>query len=141
MDFGTTVIGETLKRTFTLINNGAKGTTFDFYKVTGMKGRDLTTAETSLGRLTTADTNMRAVSPDSDEVPEKDKMSKGKKTKSVEKLDETKEDSDRKEQAAREGQKKDDQGVERQAPEGEGTDRTEDITDRTQPEAMEPVSG
>ncbi len=51
IEYGTSVIGETLKRTFTLRNNGALGTTFDFYKITGLKQRSLTTAETSLGRL------------------------------------------------------------------------------------------
>ena len=35
IDFGTTVIGETLKRSFTLSNRGALGTKFDFFKVTG----------------------------------------------------------------------------------------------------------
>ena len=51
VDFGTSVIGESLKRTVTLTNNGALGTTFDFFKQTGMKLRTVTTAETSLGRL------------------------------------------------------------------------------------------
>ncbi len=51
IEYGTSVIGETLKRTFTLRNNGALRTTFDFYKITGLKQRSLTTAETSLGRL------------------------------------------------------------------------------------------
>ena len=51
VDFGTAVIGETLKRTFTLRNNGALGTTFNFYKITGLKQRSISTAETSLGRL------------------------------------------------------------------------------------------
>ncbi|GFO21947.1 cilia- and flagella-associated protein 74 [Plakobranchus ocellatus] len=51
VDFGTTVIGETLKRSFTLTNRGALGTKFDFFKVTGMKQRTLTTAGTSLGRM------------------------------------------------------------------------------------------
>ncbi|XP_055958483.1 cilia- and flagella-associated protein 74 isoform X1 [Patella vulgata] len=62
-DFGVTVIGETLKRTVTLTNKGAMATKFDFFKVTGMKHGTCTTAETSLGRLT-SDT-MRALSPDS----------------------------------------------------------------------------
>ena len=35
IDFGTTVIGETIKRSFTLSNRGALGTKFDFFKVTG----------------------------------------------------------------------------------------------------------
>ena len=35
IQFGTTVIDETLKRTFTLTNRGALGTKFDFFKVTG----------------------------------------------------------------------------------------------------------
>ncbi|KAL3862108.1 hypothetical protein ACJMK2_008101 [Sinanodonta woodiana] len=65
VQFGTTVIGETLKKTITLTNKGALGTNFEFFKVTGMKGRDVTTADTtSLGRLTTAD-SARPLSPDS----------------------------------------------------------------------------
>ncbi|XP_062567014.1 cilia- and flagella-associated protein 74-like isoform X2 [Saccostrea cucullata] len=67
IDFGTTVIGETLKRTFTLTNKGALGTKFEFFKVTGQKERTVTTAATSLGGLTTADT-IRAFSPDSTSV-------------------------------------------------------------------------
>ena len=51
IEFGTSVIGETLKRTFTLINNGALGTEFEFLKVTGAKQRSESAAETSLGRL------------------------------------------------------------------------------------------
>lgn len=51
IDFGTTVIGETLKRTFTLTNKGALGTKFEFFKVTGQKERTVTTAATSLGGL------------------------------------------------------------------------------------------
>lgn len=51
VEFGTTVIGETLKRTFTLTNNGALGTKYEFFKLTGSKLRTVTTAETSLGRL------------------------------------------------------------------------------------------
>ena len=35
IQFGTTVIDETMKRTFTLTNRGALGTKFDFFKVTG----------------------------------------------------------------------------------------------------------
>ena len=35
IDFGTTVIGETIRRSFTLSNRGALGTKFDFFKVTG----------------------------------------------------------------------------------------------------------
>ncbi|KAK7476539.1 hypothetical protein BaRGS_00032219 [Batillaria attramentaria] len=69
IDFGTTVIGETMRRSFTLTNRGALGTKFDFFKVTGMKQRTLTTAGTSLGRLTTA--SMGGVSPDSEMVTEK----------------------------------------------------------------------
>ncbi|CAG2192855.1 unnamed protein product [Mytilus edulis] len=64
VEFGTTVIGETLKRTFTLTNNGALGTKYEFFKLTGSKLRTVTTAETSLGRLTTADT-LRGGTPDS----------------------------------------------------------------------------
>ncbi|XP_035828407.1 cilia- and flagella-associated protein 74 [Aplysia californica] len=59
VDFGTTVIGETLKRTFTLTNRGALGTKFDFFKVTGMKQRTLTTAGTSLGRMEESQTKNR----------------------------------------------------------------------------------
>ena len=40
-----------LKRHVTLTNNGALGTKYEFFKMTGMKQRTLTTAETSLGRL------------------------------------------------------------------------------------------
>ncbi|XP_041377895.1 cilia- and flagella-associated protein 74-like isoform X2 [Gigantopelta aegis] len=69
VDFGTTVIGENLRRSFILINKGALGTKFEFYKVTGMKHGTCTTAPTSLGRLTTADT-MRAMSPESSECLE-----------------------------------------------------------------------
>ncbi|KAL5014796.1 hypothetical protein ScPMuIL_009066 [Solemya velum] len=71
VEFGTTVIGETLTRSFTLSNKGALGTKFEFFKVTGMKGRTVTSAETSLGRLTTADT-MHDASPDSENVAKKD---------------------------------------------------------------------
>ena len=53
VDFGTAVIGETLKKTFMLRNNGALGTTFNFYKITGLKQRSVTSADTSLGRLVT----------------------------------------------------------------------------------------
>lgn len=35
VDFGTAVIGETLKRTFTLTNKGALATSYEFFKVTG----------------------------------------------------------------------------------------------------------
>ena len=35
IQFGTTVIDETLKRTFTLSNKGALGCTFNFFKATG----------------------------------------------------------------------------------------------------------
>ncbi|KAK7093572.1 cilia- and flagella-associated protein 74-like [Littorina saxatilis] len=69
IDFGTTVIGEMMKRSFTLSNRGALGTKFDFFKVTGMKQRTLTTAATSLDRLTTE--SMRGVSPDSEMVTDK----------------------------------------------------------------------
>ncbi|CAH1773330.1 unnamed protein product [Owenia fusiformis] len=57
VDFGTTVIGETMKQTITLTNNGALTTGFEFIKLTGMKPRTLTSAATSLGRLTTAETS------------------------------------------------------------------------------------
>ncbi len=36
VDFGTQVIGETLKKTIVLTNKGAKGTNFEFIKTTGM---------------------------------------------------------------------------------------------------------
>ena len=39
IDFGTSVIGETLARTFTLTNKGALPTKFDFYKITGVARR------------------------------------------------------------------------------------------------------
>lgn len=71
VEFGTTVIGETLKRTFTLTNNGALGTKYEFFKLTGSKLRTVTTAETSLGRLTTADT-LRPTTPDSLSVGKKE---------------------------------------------------------------------
>ncbi|GFR64636.1 cilia- and flagella-associated protein 74 [Elysia marginata] len=61
VDFGTTVIGETLKQTFTLTNRGALGTKFDFFKVTGMKQRTLTTAGTSLGRMSESDVDLEIV--------------------------------------------------------------------------------
>ena len=51
IDFGTTVIGETLRRTFTLTNKGALGTKYEFFKVDGRKERTVTTAATSLGRM------------------------------------------------------------------------------------------
>lgn len=91
IDFGTTVIGETLKRTFTLTNKGALGTKFEFFKVTGQKERTVTTAATSLGGLTTADT-IRAFSPDSTSVVAKKDV-----TNSLEKTDEKKtaEDADK----------------------------------------------
>nr|KAG5691853.1 hypothetical protein BaRGS_033457 [Batillaria attramentaria] len=38
IDFGTTVIGETMRRSFMLTNRGALGTKFDFFKVTGEIG-------------------------------------------------------------------------------------------------------
>ncbi|XP_013404073.1 cilia- and flagella-associated protein 74-like, partial [Lingula anatina] len=76
IDFGTTVIGETLKRTFTLTNNGALGTRFEFVKISGMKQRNISTAETSIGRLTTADT-ARVPSPLGE--AQEDKKGKGKK--------------------------------------------------------------
>ncbi|XP_076472381.1 cilia- and flagella-associated protein 74-like isoform X2 [Babylonia areolata] len=69
IDFGTMVIGETVRRSFTLTNRGALGTKFDFFKVTGMKQRTLTTAGTSLGRLT--NDSMRGVSPDSEMAVDK----------------------------------------------------------------------
>ncbi|XP_038060641.1 cilia- and flagella-associated protein 74-like [Patiria miniata] len=67
IDFGTQVIGETLKKTITLTNNGAKGTNFEFLKITGMKRNTLTSAGTSLGRLTTADMSTR---PNTSKAPD-----------------------------------------------------------------------
>ncbi|CAH1239266.1 Hypp5775 [Branchiostoma lanceolatum] len=66
VDFGTQVIGETLKKTITLTNKGALGTKFEFIKVSDAKPRTVTTAETSLGRLT-SDMSDRAVSSLSDQ--------------------------------------------------------------------------
>ncbi len=51
LDFGTAVIGETLKRSFTLQNAGALGTRFEFCKMSTVKPHTATTAETSLGRM------------------------------------------------------------------------------------------
>ncbi|XP_071146387.1 cilia- and flagella-associated protein 74-like isoform X1 [Mytilus edulis] len=76
VEFGTTVIGETLKRTFTLTNNGALGTKYEFFKLTGSKLRTVTTAETSLGRLTTADT-LRGGTPDSLSMMKKEPVPPG----------------------------------------------------------------
>ncbi|PVD35401.1 hypothetical protein C0Q70_02363 [Pomacea canaliculata] len=69
VDFGTAVIGETLKRSITLSNLGGLGTKFDFFKVTGMKQHTFTTGETSLGRLTSD--SLHGVSADSEVTPEK----------------------------------------------------------------------
>ncbi|XP_074655233.1 cilia- and flagella-associated protein 74-like isoform X2 [Tubulanus polymorphus] len=70
VDFGTTVIGETLKRCFTLTNNGALGTRYDFFKVSALKPRTVTSATTSLGRETMTDID-RPLSAESDELTEK----------------------------------------------------------------------
>ncbi|XP_033115182.1 cilia- and flagella-associated protein 74-like [Anneissia japonica] len=51
IDFGCQVIGEKLRRTFTLTNKGAKGTTFQFLKISGLR-QTLTSAGTSLGGFT-----------------------------------------------------------------------------------------
>ncbi|XP_052267472.1 cilia- and flagella-associated protein 74-like isoform X2 [Dreissena polymorpha] len=66
IQFGTTVIDETLKRTFTLTNKGALGTTFEFFKVTGSKAKTATSAQTSLGRMTEDVTTSQAVTPAQD---------------------------------------------------------------------------
>lgn len=47
VDFGAAVIGETLKRTITLRNSGALGTTFKFQKVSDMKQREATSPQPS----------------------------------------------------------------------------------------------
>ncbi|XP_022101858.1 cilia- and flagella-associated protein 74-like [Acanthaster planci] len=74
IDFGTQVIGETLKKTITLTNKGAKGTQFEFIKITGMKQNTVTSAGTSLGRLTTADITTRPnTSKDQDNIPTDEK--------------------------------------------------------------------
>ncbi|KAK2188128.1 hypothetical protein NP493_143g01026 [Ridgeia piscesae] len=79
IDFGVSVIGETLHKSVTLVNRGALGTKVEFYKISGVKRVNLTTAETSLGRVTTANT-MGNVSPDSapldQETGDKDIMDK-----------------------------------------------------------------
>ncbi|KAL4221191.1 hypothetical protein ACF0H5_019455 [Mactra antiquata] len=68
IQFDTTVIDETLKRTFTLTNKGALGTTFEYFKVTGMKAKTATSAQTSLGRMTTVNESGNVVSPDATEA-------------------------------------------------------------------------
>nr|CAB3230261.1 uncharacterized protein KIAA1751 homolog [Phallusia mammillata] len=55
IDFGSQVVGETIRRSVTLVNKGALGTRFDFQKVPD-KPATTYTLETSLGRLTTAET-------------------------------------------------------------------------------------
>ncbi|XP_071479048.1 cilia- and flagella-associated protein 74-like, partial [Diadema antillarum] len=80
VNFGTQVIGETLKKTITLTNKGAKGCQYEFIKTTGLNERTITSAGTSLGRLTTADETVK----DADEeerspTPKKGKKGKGKK--------------------------------------------------------------
>lgn len=59
VDFGAQVIGETLRQTITIINKGAKGTKFDFIKLSGMKQPTVLSAGTSLGRMTTADESIK----------------------------------------------------------------------------------
>lgn len=75
LQFGTTVIDETLKRTFTLVNKGALGTTFEFFKVTGMKAKTATSAQTSLGRMT-VNASTQPLTPDAtdDEKLKKETM-------------------------------------------------------------------
>nr|XP_039273717.1 cilia- and flagella-associated protein 74-like isoform X2 [Styela clava] len=55
IDFGSQVVGETICRSVNLINKGALGTRFEFFKVPDKPATTYTT-ETSLGRLTTAET-------------------------------------------------------------------------------------
>jgi len=50
IDFGTQVVGETIRRSVTLVNKGALGTRFEFQKVPD-KPATTYTLETSLGRL------------------------------------------------------------------------------------------
>lgn len=54
IDFGSQVVGETIRRSVQLINKGALGTRFEFFKVPDKAATTYTT-ETSLGRLTTAE--------------------------------------------------------------------------------------
>ncbi|XP_052759795.1 cilia- and flagella-associated protein 74-like isoform X2 [Mya arenaria] len=71
IQFGTTVIDETLKRTFMLSNKGALGTTFQFFKVTGVKAKTATSALTSLGRITVNETGSHPPSPAQETEPDK----------------------------------------------------------------------
>ncbi|XP_064642380.1 cilia- and flagella-associated protein 74-like [Lineus longissimus] len=71
VEFGTSVIGETLRRHFTLTNNGALGTKFEFYKVSGLKQRTVTTPETSLGGRQTASDIDKPGSPESEDPTSK----------------------------------------------------------------------
>ncbi|KAK3105163.1 hypothetical protein FSP39_018521 [Pinctada imbricata] len=98
IDFGTTVIGETLRRTFTLTNKGALGTKYEFFKVDGRKERTVTTAATSLGRLTTGDT-IRPFTPDSTSV----NVTKQDVAASLEKVAEKKSEEELAEKASQEG--------------------------------------
>ena len=59
MDFGTSVIGETLKRSITLTNDGAMGTKFEFFKMSSLKVSSAT-VETSLGGLVGVHTYLRS---------------------------------------------------------------------------------
>ncbi|XP_077980899.1 cilia- and flagella-associated protein 74-like isoform X2 [Glandiceps talaboti] len=56
IDYGTQVIGETLKKSITLTNKGALGTTFEFLKITGMRPQTTTSALASLGGMTGIET-------------------------------------------------------------------------------------
>ncbi|XP_041480750.1 cilia- and flagella-associated protein 74-like [Lytechinus variegatus] len=78
VNFGTQVIGETLKKTITLFNKGAKGCNFEFIKTTGLKARTITSAGTSLGRMTTAEETVVEVEV-KEPTPKKGKKGKGKK--------------------------------------------------------------
>ncbi|XP_053379519.1 cilia- and flagella-associated protein 74-like isoform X2 [Mercenaria mercenaria] len=80
IQFGTTVIDETLKRTFTLTNKGALGTTFEFFKLTGMKAKTATSAQTSLGRMTTGVESTQPLSPEPTEADKSKKETEEKKT-------------------------------------------------------------
>lgn len=65
IDFGSQVVGETICRSVQLINKGALGTRFEFFKVPDKPATTYTT-ETSLGRLTTAETAAITPVDDSD---------------------------------------------------------------------------
>ncbi|XP_030843009.1 cilia- and flagella-associated protein 74 [Strongylocentrotus purpuratus] len=78
VNFGTQVVGETLKKTITLFNKGAKGCNYEFIKTTGLKARTVTSAGTSLGRLTTAEETLVEIEV-TEPTPKKGKKGKGKK--------------------------------------------------------------